>query len=251
MAWEAKMKLGALGITSAIVAFTLCVGSANAFQTKGAPLYAGPNVIIVENGHDQRSYGSSSTLTVSGVIYGQPPRYRNGRGYDRRYDRGYRWKGAPGAHRHPHNHRYDQRHDPRYGRGNGRGNGRGYGRGYGRERYPNPNINPGRRGNPGYRNPGYGNPNYGYGGYGARDRRPQLTILGATYRSIDGRTCDAYSYAHRKCNGNQSCTLKASNKICGDPDRGRLKILDVTYRCGNQQYTSSTPERSRSQIRCR
>ncbi len=248
MAWEAKMKLGALGITSAIIAFTVCVGSANAFQTKGAPLYAGPNVIIVENGHDRRSYGSSSTLSVSGVIYGQPPRYRNGRGYDRRYGRGNRWKRAPGAHRHPHNHRYDP-----YGRGTGRG----YGRGYGRERYPNPNVNPGRHRNPGYRNPGYrnpgyGNPNYGYGGYGARDHRgPRLTILGATYRSIDGRTCNAYSYAHKKCDGNQSCTVKASNNICGDPDRGRLKILDVTYSCGNQQYTSSTPERSRSKIRCR
>lgn len=235
------MKLGALGLTSAIIAFTVCAGSASAFQTKGAPLYAGPNVIIVENGHDRRSYGSSSTLSVSGVIYGQPPRYRYGRGHnqrrDHRYGRGHRWKGAPGAYRQP-NHRYDRRHDPRYGRG--------YGRGYGRERYPNPNINPGRNRNPGYQNPGYG-----YGGYDARDRRPHLTILGATYRSIDGRTCNAYSYAHRKCDGNQSCTLKASNKICGDPDRGRLKILDVSYRCGNKQYTSSTPERSRSKIRCR
>lgn len=98
------------------------------------------------------------------------------------------------------------------------------------------------------------NPGRNYGGRGNDGRHyrdPRVTILGATYRSIDGRTCDAYSYAHRKCDGNQSCTVKASNKICGDPDRGRLKILDVTYRCGNQQFTSSTPERSRSQIRCR
>ena len=81
---------------------------------------------------------------------------------------------------------------------------------------------------------------YGYGKDRSRDRGPRLQILGATYRSVDGRACNAFSYAHRKCDGDKSCTVKASNKICGDPDRGRLKVLKVTYACGSQQYTVNT-----------
>ena len=234
------MKLGALSIT---VALTLLVtaGSAAAFHKKdsrslGAPLYAGPNTVIVQNGGGNYSYGSSSSITISGTIYGRQPRHNGyGRGgYGRgRHGPGYRpyYGGRYGYQ--PYYKPY-----PKYGRGYYRPYdpyGRGYGRGYGRERYPTPYVTP-----------------YGGGRYGNdRNRGPRLTILGASYRSIDGRACDAYSYAHRKCDGNQSCTVKASNKICGDPDRGHLKVLEVTYACGNQQFTAKTPERSRSKLRCR
>lgn len=232
------MKLVALGISAGLVALSFAAAPASAFQKQGsvslgAPLHAGPNVIILQTGHGDFRYGPSITLSGGGRIYGQPPPRR---GYD--HGHGYRWRSAPGHGYTPYN-RYYRPYDP-YRRDYGRG-----GRGYGRERYPNPNINPGR----GYGGRGYGG--YDNRGYGARNHSPRLTILGATYRSVDGRSCSAYAYAHRKCDGNQSCTVKASNSICGDPDRGRLKILDIAYSCGNQQFTSSTPEKSRSQIRCR
>ncbi|NKB45017.1 MAG: hypothetical protein GKS03_12140 [Alphaproteobacteria bacterium] len=242
------MKLGTLSLTIAITVLA-AAGSAVAFQKQnssnlGAPIYAGSNTIVVQNGRGDWSYGSSSSVTVSGTIYGRQPRGygRGGRGYDRRgpgyrpyYGGRYGYQPYYKQPRRGYGRGYYRPYDPYY-----RGNGRGYGRGYGRERYPNPNVFPFG---------GFGGNRYGNDR--GRDRGPRLTILGATYRSVDGRACDAYSYAHRKCDGNQSCTVKASNNICGDPDRGRLKILEVTYACGNQQYTANTPEKSRSKLRCR
>ena len=225
------MKLAALGVFA--IAYTSLASSItvqaievrhNTQHTvqRGAPLYAGPNVVVIQDGYGRSASGYG--LTGSVTIYGQPP--------PRRY--GYGNGGHQYGHRPP---------PPRYNYG------RPPPRYYApprRERHPPPHrhVNPNRGPNHGYdpyRTPGYGNQHYA----------PRLTILGATYRSIDGRACNAYSYAHRKCDGTQSCTVKASNSICGDPDRGRLKVLEVSYACGNRQFTSNTPERSRSQLRYR
>ena len=79
----------------------------------------------------------------------------------------------------------------------------------------------------------------------------RLTIIEAYYRSIDGRACDAYPLVYRICDGEKSCSKKSSNKICGDPDRGRLKILEVVYACGDEYYQGNVPERKRLRLRCR
>ncbi|MEQ8734873.1 MAG: hypothetical protein RIC29_08105 [Rhodospirillaceae bacterium] len=262
------MKLATLGFSVVAFASLASSDSAQAIDVRhniqlGAPLYAGPNVVIVQDGygrtlsdHGRTVSGYGRTVsgygrTVSGyglsgsvTIYGQPPprRYGYGNGYGKGHGNRY-------GHRPPPRPYYYGRPAPRH---------HVYPR---RERHPQPYL----YGNPNH-NPNHG-PNYGYAPYGNPrhaapgnprhaapgnpHRGPRLTILGATYRSIDGRACNAYSYAHRKCDGNQSCTVKASNSICGDPDRGRLKVLEVSYACGNRQFTSNTPERSRSQIRCR
>lgn len=244
------MKLAALGLSAILTSATFAslVPSASALEvrsgvTLGAPLYAGPNVVIVTGG---------------GRTYGQPPpsyRYgnrhnhrhnhhygRGGRGYDRYgFDRyGYDRSGFDhqGYDRHGYDrHGYDRRGYDR--RGYSR---HAYGRGPGRERHQ-----------PHYRE--RHQPTYGYGRdtRGARDqhRGSRITILGASYRSIDGRACDAFAHVHKKCDGDDSCKVKASNKICGDPDRGRLKVLEVTYACGNRQFQSRTPERSSSRLSCR
>ncbi|MEQ8509687.1 MAG: hypothetical protein RIB43_11820 [Rhodospirillaceae bacterium] len=229
------MKLAIFGFSVAALANLASPNTAQAIDVRqnvqlGAPLYAGPNVVIVQDGYGRTTPGYG--LTGSVTIYGKPPlrRYGYGNGYGNRY-----------GHRPPPRPYYYGRPAPRYPV---------YPR---RERHPPPYV----YGNP-HHNPNHG-PNYGYAPYGNPrhaapgnpHRGPRLTILGATYRSIDGRSCNAYSYAHKKCDGNQSCTVKASNSICGDPDRGRLKVLEVSYACGNRQFTSNTPERSRSQIRCR
>ena len=232
-AWESDMRLAAIGLTFVCFFTNGAIGQADAFQsgsnivvigkshhqrtTLGAPLYAGPTVVIV---------GGGSTY------YGKPLGYGR-RGYGRHrigprhkfglsYPYGYRWRG------------------PRYGYNLYWGNPYAYG-----NRYP-------------YRHYGYVNPypvplyrggrGYGREGY---DRSPRLTILGATYRSIDGRACDAFSFVHRRCDGERSCSVKANNNICGDPDRGRLKVLEVVYACGYQQLRANVPERSRSRLGCR
>lgn len=185
----------------------------------GAPLYAGSSVIIIERGDGRHRHGYNRRGNRHNPY--AHPRHRG-----HRYDRGHRGprygRHAPRYNPYPYwSYGYDRRYpwprygsDPRYGRGYDRG----YDRGYGRERY---------------------------------DRGPRLTILGATYRSVDGRACSAFSHVHKRCDGERSCSVKASNSICGDPDRGRLKILEVAYACGNQERRARVPEKSRSQLRCR
>ena len=243
------MKLVVLRVSLAVVAFA-SLASLNAAQAidgrhntqhnaqLGAPLYVGPNVVVIQDGYGRSSSGYG--LTGSVTVHGRPPPRRYGYNPGHRYGK---WNGG---------HQYGHRPPPpryNYGRPPPR-----YYAPPRRERHPPPHVhgNPNRGPNYGYdpyRNPGYDNPRHA--NPDNQHRGPRLTILGATYRSIDGRSCNAYSYAHRKCDGNQSCTVSASNSICGDPDRGRLKVLEVSYACGNRQFTSYTPERSRSQLRCR
>lgn len=237
------MKLATLGLTAVLAAAALSgtASSASAGDKRvlGAPLYAGPNVVIVTGG---------------GRIYGQPPpSYRYGNRHTHRNDRRY-GRGGRG---------YDRYGFDRQGYDRQGYNRRGYDRqGYDRDGYDRRGYD--RRG---YARHAYGRapgrerhqPSYGYGRNDGRDvyrgnnrdHRPRITILGASYRSIDGRACDAFAHVHKKCDGDKDCKVKASNKICGDPDRGRLKVLEVTYACGNRQFQSRTPERSSSRLRCR
>lgn len=233
------MKLAALGLTALITVAAGGLTPAAASEvrvtttfgkTLGAPLYAGPGVVIVTGGG--RIYGQPPQRYRYGHPYGKRARGYDRRGYDRRgydhygYDRyGYDRQGYDrrGFNRHG----FDRRGYDRHGRSR---------HVYGRERHQP--------------TPYYGNRNARGRDYG-RDRGPRLTILGASYRSIDGRACDAFAHVHKKCDGDGSCKVKASNKICGDPDRGRLKVLEVTYACGNRQFQSRTPERSSSRLSCR
>ena len=236
IAWEIDMKPAAIGLVLGISAATFASGPAAANQfgsgaivigsgqhrhsALGAPLYAGANVIVVGGGRTY--YGKPLGYGRRG--YGRH-RYGPRRGFG--YSYGYTYRGPRFGY-------------PRYGYNPYQGNSYGYG-----NRYPYPRY--------GYAPPRQ-EPYYGGGrGYGREryDRTPRLTILGATYRSIDGRACDAFSFVHRRCDGEQSCSVRSNNNICGDPDRGRLKVLEVVYACGDRQLRANVPERSRSKLRCR
>ena len=237
------MRLAAFGTALVISAAVIALGPAAAFQsgqttiqigsssvrhtTFGAPLYAGPNVVIIGSG-------------------------RGGYGYNG-HSRSHR-RGGYGVHRH------GPRREYGFGLGYGyRGPRYGYGNGYSVYPYNTYRTNPYRFGNR-YPYPRYGmtpplnnrryddDRRYGRERY---DRYPRLTILGATYRSVDGRACNAFSHVHKRCDGEQSCSIKATNSICGDPDRGRLKVLEVAYTCGDQQMRTNVPEKSRSRLSCR
>lgn len=241
------MKLAAIGLTAVLTLGLGATSPASALDvqvktTLGAPLYTGPNVVIVTR--DGHGYRHAPQRYKYGHPYG-----KRARGYDeRRYD-------SRGRHHGYNRHGYDRFGYDRYGydrygydrqgydrhgfdrRGFDR---RGYPRhAYGRERHPPAPY----YGNHTVRPDPHGRDRY--------DRGPRLRILGASYRSIDGRACDAFAHVHKRCDGDDSCKVKASNKICGDPDRGRLKVLEVTYACGNRQFQSRTPERSSSRLRCR
>lgn len=242
-AWETDMKLPAFGTILAISAVVSVIDPALAFQsshtaihvgggykssaTLGAPLYAGPNVIVIGGG--RTFYGSDKygrTHRRGGIDQRHGPRPGYGRGYGHGYDQRAPNYGYGGYSVYPYN---LYRTNPfRFG-----------------NRYPSPGpgVTP-RRGGRNYDD----NRRYGRERY---DRGPRLTILGATYRSIDGRACSAFSHVHKRCHGEQSCSVRASNSICGDPDRGRLKVLEVAYTCGGQQMRANVPEKSRSRLSCR
>lgn len=52
------------------------------------------------------------------------------------------------------------------------------------------------------------------------------------YYGTDRRSCDARG-ALRQCDGRGQCEVYASNRLCGDPDRGTPKTLVVRYSCGS------------------
>ncbi|MEM1089384.1 MAG: hypothetical protein AAF736_02210 [Pseudomonadota bacterium] len=75
--------------------------------------------------------------------------------------------------------------------------------------------------------PGFALADHHHRGAGAR---VGLTIVDAVYGS-DRRSCDARR-ALRQCEGRGQCEIFASNRLCGDPDRGTPKTLLVRYTCG-------------------
>ena len=75
----------------------------------------------------------------------------------------------------------------------------------------------------------------GYGhGYGhGHNREPEIHIIGATYSAGGHRQCDASRWVRIPCDGSRSCSVKASNHLCGDPAKGVAKQLTVSYSCGH------------------
>ena len=48
------------------------------------------------------------------------------------------------------------------------------------------------------------------------------------------RGCDPTAAVARSCAGKASCSIAASNALCGDPEPGVVKRLRVVFRCGRQ-----------------
>jgi hypothetical protein len=65
----------------------------------------------------------------------------------------------------------------------------------------------------------------------------------------DGR-CDATRFARQQANGRRSVAIDVSNDICGDPARGKRKVLSVTYVCGNVVKTESASEHRKLSLSC-
>lgn len=78
-----------------------------------------------------------------------------------------------------------------------------------------------------------------------------IQISNASYGA--GRRCDATHVLRRACNGQRSCSVDVSNKLCGDPESGRRKELRVEYSCrgnGGQSRHGSAREGRDLRISC-
>ena len=81
---------------------------------------------------------------------------------------------------------------------------------------------------------------------------PQLgpiKVTGAFYGS-GKKNCDATRWVGRHANGNRTYSFKVSNDMCGDPDRGQRKTLEVTYWCGAVSRTASAREHQDIYLNC-
>jgi hypothetical protein len=68
-----------------------------------------------------------------------------------------------------------------------------------------------------------------------------IQVTGAHYGS-DQRNCQAGRQVARLAHGKRTYSFKVTNEICGDPDPGRRKTLEVAYTCGHLQKSASARE---------
>jgi hypothetical protein len=90
------------------------------------------------------------------------------------------------------------------------------------------------------------------GGDSDRDRRRgrrTIEITSAFY-GVENRACEATRQVARSCNGQSSCTVRASNRLCGDPVPNVIKVLTVTYNCRGRPRSVTRWEGSQVGIRC-
>ncbi|XP_073982838.1 L-rhamnose-binding lectin CSL3-like isoform X2 [Rhodnius prolixus] len=80
-----------------------------------------------------------------------------------------------------------------------------------------------------------------------------IDVLTALYGKKDRRVChyprnkysncaagNASTIVKFKCNGKQNCIIEASNSVFGDPCRGTVKYLEVTYKCQKVAVNTKT-----------
>ncbi len=64
------------------------------------------------------------------------------------------------------------------------------------------------------------------------------------------RYCDATQAFAESCNGQTSCSVPVSNRLCGDPSHGIVKAAQITYQCGTQQQFTTVAENGVAKLSC-
>lgn len=85
---------------------------------------------------------------------------------------------------------------------------------------------------------------------GAARAEHGIQILDAVY-GRSGRACDATHAVARQCDGQGRCLVVASNHLCGDPVKGKIKELVVNFSCGQGNRRSQAVEGDELNIQCR
>jgi hypothetical protein len=87
----------------------------------------------------------------------------------------------------------------------------------------------------------------GEGGGGRR----RIIIEDAVYGDRDG-ACDARPAVQTMVDRQRDPLIRADNRLCGDPARGRAKSLEITYRCGDgRMLRTSIREDTQAVLICR
>jgi hypothetical protein len=76
-----------------------------------------------------------------------------------------------------------------------------------------------------------------------------INVQVARYGSPN-KVCDATRHVRLKAQGKLSASIDVSNSICGDPDPGQRKELEVSYTCGNVAKTASAYEHRTAYLDC-
>jgi len=76
-----------------------------------------------------------------------------------------------------------------------------------------------------------------------------IKVTSAFYGS-GKKNCDATRHVGRQANGHRTHSFKVTNDMCGDPDRGQRKTLEVTYWCGQVSRTASAREHQDIYLNC-
>ncbi len=76
-----------------------------------------------------------------------------------------------------------------------------------------------------------------------------INIQVARYGSSN-KICDATRHVRLKAQGKLSASIDATNSICGDPDPGQRKELEVNYTCGSVAKTASAYEHRTVYLDC-
>jgi hypothetical protein len=78
----------------------------------------------------------------------------------------------------------------------------------------------------------------------------KLSIVNATYYGISNM-CNARAAVAASCNGRSSCTINASDSLCGDPEPMVLKRLEIVYNCRDKQGWVDEAEGSFIRLECK
>lgn len=76
-----------------------------------------------------------------------------------------------------------------------------------------------------------------------------IRVQSARYGS-DRKGCNATHWLARRVDGQRFATVEVENKICGDPDPGQRKQLEVTYLCGDFGKQASAYEHRSLYLDC-
>jgi hypothetical protein len=76
-----------------------------------------------------------------------------------------------------------------------------------------------------------------------------INIQVARYGSSN-KICDATRQVRLKAQGKRVASIDVSNSLCGDPDPGQRKELEVSYTCGSVAKTASAYEHRTAYLDC-
>jgi hypothetical protein len=80
---------------------------------------------------------------------------------------------------------------------------------------------------------------------------PDLIQIEGAHFYFHGFQCNAAPAVRQACNGKSTCSVRADNRLCGDPGPSEANALGVTYRCGKARKIASALGDGWADLNCR